>query len=186
MTYQTDFSIEELTNPNPTILGQISTVRREMGEAMLPGMISYIQMLLDGGIEKLVVFAHHKSVIAGLKEKLSKYNPVVIQGSTPSKKRQEAIDGFQEDVSIRLFIGQLNAAGTGITLTAASDVVLAEASWVPGENEQAVDRCHRIGQRGSVLARYLVVEGSISEKIISRSLKKHQTTHAALDSLIEE
>ncbi|MGI9251298.1 MAG: DEAD/DEAH box helicase [Pseudohongiellaceae bacterium] len=178
-----DFSLDDLMNPNPQIMGQISTVRREMGEAMVPGMMKHIEMLLDGGVEKLVVFAHHRSVMDELMERMGQLDisAVRLSGSTPKAQRQNAIDDFQADPTVQVFLGQLTAAGVGITLTAASHVLLAEASWVPGENEQAVDRCHRIGQKNSVLAQYLVVEGSISEKIMSRAIEKHHVIHSTLD-----
>lgn len=178
-----DFRIDDLIQPDAALFGQISTLRREMGEAMLPGMVRHICMVLDGGVEKVVVFAHHRSVLKGLYDELSdKWGRVVgITGSTSMAARQNAVDTFQRDPDVRIFLGQITAAGTGITLTAASHVILAEASWVPGENEQAVDRCHRIGQKSSVLAQFLVAEGSISEKILGRAIEKHHVTHKALD-----
>ncbi len=184
-----DFSVDDLINPNPTLFGQISTIRREMGEAMVPGIFSHIKMLIDGGVDKLIVFAHHNSVMDQLMDLMSGTNhihAVRLSGKTPKKQRQEAIDSFQDDPGINVFLGQLTAAGVGITLTASSHVLLAEASWVPGENEQAVDRAHRIGQKSAVLAQYLVVEGSISEKILSRAIEKHHVVHTVLDKGVGE
>lgn len=167
--------------------GAISTARRLMGEAMAPQAAGHCAMLLDGGVEKLVVFAHHRGVMDTLEAKLAAYRLVRIDGSTSPRGRHEAIERFRHDPKARLFLGQLQAAGVGIDglQDVASHAVFAEASWVPGENEQCVDRLHRIGQAGSVLAQFLVAAGSLSERILGRAIEKAQITHKVLDGAPE-
>jgi SWI/SNF-related matrix-associated actin-dependent regulator 1 of chromatin subfamily A len=81
-----------------------------------------------------------------------------------------------------VFIGQLDAAGVGISLTAASTVVFAEMSWVPGTMVQCEDRLHRIGQRDSVLVQYLVLDGSLDARISKTLLRKTAIIDQALDA----
>ena len=99
---------------------------------------------------------------------------VSITGDTPSKKRQESIDRFQTYPAVRLFVGSITACAEGITLTAASRVVFVEQDWRPSKNEQAIDRAHRIGQRDTVFAQFLVFEGSLDARMAKMNLGKKQ------------
>jgi SWI/SNF-related matrix-associated actin-dependent regulator 1 of chromatin subfamily A len=132
-------------------------------------------------VDKVVVFAYHKDVIEGLKNGLESHSPVTISGDTASSKRQEVVDRFQTDPKTRVFIGQITAAGTGITLTAASTVVFVETSWVPGEIAQAEDRCHRIGQKDSVLVQFLVFAGTLEEHQLRAVVDKKITIEKIVD-----
>lgn len=124
--------------------------------------------------EKVVVFVHHrnayKKIETFLKKKKIKY--VGISGGTPSKKRNEAERDFQTDKDVRVFLGTIGAARESLTLTAANDVVFLEMNWVPGYLTQAEDRCHRIGQEGSVNIYYLVLNESIDINMVNTIMKK--------------
>jgi SWI/SNF-related matrix-associated actin-dependent regulator 1 of chromatin subfamily A len=89
---------------------------------------------------------------------------VTLTGDHNQTQRQTAVETFQAG-DADVFIGTIGAAGVGITLTAASHVVFAELSWVPGDVSQAEDRCHRIGQQDSVLIQHLVVDGSLDARM---------------------
>ena len=167
-----DFSAEDIMKHGVPVGTALPKIRREMGEAKLPLAVNYIKDVLDGGVEKVVVFAHHTSVNEGLFEALKAYNPVIITGKVSAVNRQERVVAFQNDPAVRVFIGNIQAAGTGLTLTASSDVIFVESSWVPGENEQASDRCHRIGQKGNVMIHSLVVVGSIDATIMGAAATK--------------
>lgn len=158
-----------LEKPDAVISGEMATVRRELGEAKLSQSISHIKDLMAGGVEKIVVFAYHKAVCEGLHQAFEEEGAVLVYGGTSTINRKEHVDRFQTDDKTRVFVGQLQAAGTGLTLTAASTVVFVENSWVPGEMDQAVDRCHRIGQDNKVTAQVLVVKDSI-DHVIMRSM----------------
>jgi SWI/SNF-related matrix-associated actin-dependent regulator 1 of chromatin subfamily A len=150
----------------------LAEARRELGEEKVKQSIDYIITKLDGGHKKIIVFAHHKKVIEDLEKGLKNYNPAVIKGSTPVGNRQDEVDKFQNDNDCRVFIGNILAAGVGITLTSSSYVIFVEFSYVPGENSQAIDRAHRIGQVNPVLAEFLVYENSLDENIILKHIKK--------------
>ncbi len=151
---------------------ELSEMRRELGERKVSRAVAYIATQLDSGHEKIVVFAHHKKVIQGLADGLERFGVVSLTGDTPGTERESLIHKFQNNKGIRVFIGSVTAAGVGITLTAASYGIFVEFSWVPGENEQAEDRMHRIGQKECVMIDYLVHEKSLDERILKVLRKK--------------
>ena len=167
--------------------GHISTLRYELGVATAPLFARLIRDRLEGGVDKIGVFAHHKDVVNILVEALQGYNPRWITGETSMVNRQAAVHAFANDPEVRVFIGNIQASGTGVDglQKSASEVVFAEASWVPGENEQCVDRFHRIGQKNAVNATFFVVEGSLGERILRSSIRKAGTTKQALDASME-
>lgn len=115
--------------------------------------------------DKLVVFCTHTEALNIIVEAF-KEKTVYIDGSVSQNKRQEAIDKFQTDDTIKLFVGNIKAAGVGITLTAAHATATLEFGWTPGEHDQAESRVHRIGQKSDkVLAYYLLASGTIDEEI---------------------
>jgi SWI/SNF-related matrix-associated actin-dependent regulator 1 of chromatin subfamily A len=155
-------------------------VRREMAEAIVPSAREYISNLIEDGLDKVVVFGHHVNAMHQLCNNLKKYNPVMIIGSTPPVARQKAVDDFQNDPNVRIFLGN-EAAEEGITLTAAQDVVLVEPEFVPGKETQRADRVHRIGQSGLVTVHMLAIEGSIAADIMSKAIDKQADINLALD-----
>ena len=161
----------------------ISTVRRMMGEAMAPQAADFIDMTLDGGVDKVVVFAWHKSVVKLLRDALDKYNPLVIDGNTSAVGKYRAVQEFRTDPARRLVIGNIMAVGTGTDglQDVCQHAIFAEPDWVPGNNQQCVDRLHRIGQRGSVVAQFLVAPGSFAEKILGDAIGKLHDINEALD-----
>jgi SWI/SNF-related matrix-associated actin-dependent regulator 1 of chromatin subfamily A len=143
---------------------EIATKRRSLGLLKVKHIVDYINTLLSSR-DKVVLFLYHKEVISAVAEALGSLC-AVISGETPAKKRQDIIDAFQKNDNPRVFIGQIAAAGTGITLTAASICVFGELSWTPAEVAQAIDRLHRIGQKEVVEVHYLIGEGTLDEQII--------------------
>lgn len=121
--------------------------------------------LESGALDKVFVAAHHLAVIEGIEQRLHKFGTVVITGGVPKAERQRRIDRFQTDPAVRVFVGQLAAAGVGATLTAAAEGVFVEMSFVPGENTQVADRIHRIGQTRSVRVRFISLAGTADEDV---------------------
>lgn len=148
----------------------LSEMRRELGEKKAPIAAEYIRTRLESH-KKIIVFAHHKDVITILEEELSEYGVLKIIGATPKNKRQGIVDQFHEDESKRIFLAS-GAAREGLTIIASSYVIFVEFDWVPGNNEQSIDRAHRIGQKKSVLADFLVFENSLDEKILKSHMSK--------------
>lgn len=144
-------------------LTKITYLRKLAVEAVLEDSIAWIKDFLETG-EKIIVFAIHKDIISILQNEFKK-KCVVVDGSTSLPNRQKAVTDFQNKKEITVFIGNIQAAGVGITLTAASTVVFLELPWTPGELEQASDRCHRIGQKNAVNIYYLLGQDTIEEKL---------------------
>lgn len=162
-------------------LVRIEKLKQEAVRQKLPSAVQWIRDHLENE-GKLVVFATHQFVVDELMQELGEYNPVAIDGRTPQKRRQGIVDRFQTDDDCRVFVGNIKAAGVGITLTAASATCFVELGWTPGEMEQAEDRIHRIGQEAdSVMAYYLVAERTIEEEIAELLDSKRRILTEILD-----
>jgi SWI/SNF-related matrix-associated actin-dependent regulator 1 of chromatin subfamily A len=131
--------------------------------------------------EKIVVFAHHHDVIDQIYEEFKDIS-VKMTGETKLDDRQTAIEQFQKNPNVKLFIGSTQAAGLGITLTAADHIVFAELDWVPANITQAEDRLHRIGQKNIVTVQHLVLEGSIDAYMAKKVVEKQEVIEKALDT----
>jgi SWI/SNF-related matrix-associated actin-dependent regulator 1 of chromatin subfamily A len=97
------------------------------------------------------------------------------------------IEAFQDKSSVKIFFGGIKSAGIGITLTAASNVLFLDYSWVPADHEQAADRCHRIGQTAESISIYqLYAKNSIDEKMKNLLESKKAIFSKLFDEQIEE
>lgn len=169
---------------NPVAFQAISDIRRVHAERKLPQAIDYIKDLLDQSDKdfKLVVFAHHRASVEGLSAALKDYGVVTVMGGMSAQSIQDCVKAFQNSSKVRVFVGNLQAAGEGLTLTAAHHVVIVEPSWVPGEIHQAADRCHRLTTKFPVTVDLLTVQGSIDARMLLRVLEKTET----IDQVIKE
>lgn len=154
----------------------LSTLRRLTGLAKARAVGQLVaNELRNKAYEQVVIFAQHTAVIDRVARELEQWNPVRVTGSVPPARRQAAIDDFQAGRA-KVFLGQLQAASTAITLTAAHHVVFVECSWVPDENLQAAKRCHRFGQNRPVFVRVAGLAGSIDDAVagvITRKLRSN-------------
>jgi SWI/SNF-related matrix-associated actin-dependent regulator 1 of chromatin subfamily A len=135
------------------INGMISRVRYQVGMNKVPAVIEYLR----GCAGKTLVFAYHHDVIERLVEALGDRGVTGFTGGSSLKERDRAKNKFQDDPTCQFFVGNIEAAGQGITLTAARHVVFAEPDWRGTYLEQAEDRAHRIGQNHPVLVTYLLL-----------------------------
>lgn len=164
---------------NARTLVEIEGLKQLAVQGKLSQAIEWIQTFLESE-KKLVIFANHKFVIDELMTIFS-HIAVKIDGTVTGENRQKAVDDFQTNDKIRIFIGNIKAAGVGLTLTAASDVVFLELPWTPSDLTQAEDRCHRIGQKNSVHIHYLLAHNTIEEKIAKLIDSKRQVITKILD-----
>ncbi len=145
---------------------------RLTGLAKAPALCERLSVDLDGGTDKVVVFAWHVDVVDALMDGLSAYRPIVLDGSTPAGMRDRLVRQFQGEKANRVFIGNIKAAGVGLDLTAACEAVFAEMSWVPGDNEQAAARITGLNQKRAARVRYAVLAGSVDERFVSVNARK--------------
>ena len=159
----------------------LSRTRHAQALRKVEAAIEHISNAIEAS-GKVVVFAHHKDVVAQLADRLSSFGAVTLTGDTPNEARQSAVERFQGDETCRVFIGSIAAAGVGLTLTRASHVIFVELDWVPANLTQAEDRCHRIGQTESVLVQHLVLDGSLDAKMARLITEKQDVADMALDT----
>jgi len=161
----------------------VPTLRKHIGKQKVEPIVKLVKKELEEGVyNKVVIFAIHREVIRTLARDLEAYNPCVVHGQTHVEGRQREIDSFQNDPTCQIFIGNIMAAGTAIELTAAHNIIFLEQDWVPGNNAQAVMRCHRIGQTHPVLCRFIGIENTIDERISSVLNRKTQELIKIFDS----
>jgi SNF2 family DNA or RNA helicase len=126
--------------------------------------IEWIKTFLDSG-EKLIVFGTHRSTIGAIMREFSDCAVSVIGGMNAEVK-DAAVTAFQNDQDVRLFVGNIQAAGVGLTLTAASNVAFLELADGPEMLKQCEDRACRIGQENAVNCWYLLAENTIDGKMV--------------------
>lgn len=173
-------SIEQLQEVRRTFFADISRARHITALAKAPLAAAYIRDLAQ---PKIVVMCWHKDVAQRIAQEFSE-ECVVVTGDTPLEERQQAVESFQNDPKVTVFIGTMRAAGTGLTLTAASNIVFVELDWTPGVMAQAEDRVHRIGQKDFVNVIYLVFDHSLDARIAKTLLEKQENISQALDMSI--
>ena len=175
----TEAEIAEMRAGVNMAFGELAKLRQATALAKVPLVIEHIRSVLeDAG--KIVVFAHHRAVIAELAEPFEDA-AVTLTGDDDPASRQAAVDRFQTDESCQLFIGSITAAGFGLTLTAAAHVLFAELDWVPAHLTQAEDRTHRIGQQDSVLVQHLVLQDSLDARMVGTLIKKQRVIDKVVD-----
>ena len=169
---------------NAQALAEIEGLKQLAVKGKLKQCINWIRDFLESD-EKLVVFATHKFVIEALMKAFPKI-AVKVDGSVTGKNRQLAVDSFQKLSTVRLFVGNIKAAGVGITLTAASNVAFIELPWTNGDLSQACDRVHRIGTKFTVNIYYLLAANTIEERIAKLIDKKSKIVDSVLDGKVTE
>ncbi len=172
-------AVAELKSLTLLAFTEIAKLRHKTALAKIPQVVSHIQDTLEQQ-DKVVVFAHHRDVIEAIQMEFKEIS-VVLTGETSIEDRQKAVDQFQTDDKIKLFIGSIKASGVGITLTASSHVIFTELDWTPASISQAEDRTHRIGQTNSVLIQHLVLDGSLDSNMAKMLVEKQSIIDAAMD-----
>lgn len=149
--------------PRRLLLAEVAKLRHAAALAKIPAAIAHAESVLETG-EKLVVFTCHQAVVDAVTGHFGA-RAVRVTGAETAVQRQAAVDRFQQDLEVRVFVGNLVAAGTGVSLTAATQVLFVDYSFVPAEHLQAEDRPYRIGQHNAVTVTYLSAVGTLDEEI---------------------
>lgn len=162
---------------------EFAEFRRLCGMAKAQQVVELLERELeDGALDKVVVFAHHRAVVDLIAAGLERFGIRTITGASSPVERNRAVASFQTDARVRVMVSNIVAGGVGVTLTAASDVVFAEQSWVPGENAQAANRCHRIGQTERVRVRFTALAGTLDATITQALRRKAQMIQEVLET----
>lgn len=172
-------AVEALNSQIRHAFTEIAAARKRVALAKVDKVVEHVENMLDSGIEKILVWAHHHEVtdkiVAGLGAMRS-------DGRDSLETRQANVDAFQNDPSKRVMVCGIHAMAEGHTLTAASHAVFAELDWVPAKMSQCEDRCHRIGQTESVLIQHLVLDGSLDAQMAQTLVEKQDIADRGLDA----
>ncbi|RWZ46537.1 DEAD/DEAH box helicase [Labedella phragmitis] len=160
----------------------VFTMVRKIGQAKA-GLAADYTAQLARSVGKVVFFAKHIDVMDQAERVFQSrgIGTVSIRGDQQAIARQQAIDAFNTDDSVSIAVCSLTAAGVGVNLQAASNVVLAELSWTAAEQTQAIDRVHRIGQDEPVTAWRIIAAHTIDTKIAELIDSKQGLAARALD-----
>lgn len=160
---------EALILPDRAPTGSVARARRALGMLKVPYALDLIaREMNDSPREKRIVFAYHRDVLAQLRAGFAPFGVAYIDGSTSLKDREAAERAFQTDPSVRVFVGQNEAAGLSLTLTAAHRVDLVEPDWRTDFNVQDGKRAHRFGQEQSVVVRMLSMADTLDEALVAQ------------------
>jgi len=162
-------------------LSKTGYLRRLIIKNKMKYVIDWIDDFLHESDEKLVLLGCHTEPIEQLCKRYAKVHVRVDGTVTSMKKRKLAVDKFQNDPNCRLFIGNIEAAGEGLTLTAASHLAFFEIDWVPARHAQGEARIHRISQDNHCFIYYLVAQGTVEERIVSVVEEKSGNLNQILD-----
>uniref|UniRef100_A0A671YZ72 Zinc finger RANBP2-type containing 3 n=1 Tax=Sparus aurata TaxID=8175 RepID=A0A671YZ72_SPAAU len=170
-------------NPFTQVMSLVTQMYKQTAIAKAGAVKDYIKMMLEAEQLKFLVFAHHLTMLQACTEAVieAKAGYIRIDGSVPSSERIHLVNKFQSDPETRVAILSIQAAGQGLTLTAASHVVFAELYWNPGHIKQAEDRAHRIGQTTSVNVHYLIAKGTFDTVMWSMLNRKETVTGCTLN-----
>ena len=144
--------------------GKLERLKQAAVSGKLPALISFVRELISKG-DKVVVFSRYRDALASLADELKDAGAVSLNGDSTPEERADAEKRFQSDESCRVFLGQLVAAGTALTLTAGTHAVFLDLSWNPADHRQAMDRIHRRGQTRPVTAHFFLAEGTVDEDV---------------------
>lgn len=130
---------------------------------------------------KVIIFSNWITGVNKAVQRLQKYNPVIITGEVSDIDRQSAVHKFQNDDSVKVICCTIEAAGVGITLVAATEVIFLDEPWGNANKEQAIDRCHRIGTTSTVTIHTLMSYGTYDEDVHDIVLGKKQMAETIVD-----
>ena len=193
VTNEIKANIDQITiAPNP--LAQLIRLRQATGypgiltslnveSAKLNRMEEIVEEATSSG-SKVVIFSNWTQITDEIKRRLVNYHPAIITGSTADNERQAMVDKFQNDDKCKVIIGTIGAMGTGLTLTAGTVEIFLDEPWNRALKDQAVDRCHRIGQKTNVTIYTIMCKDTIDERIHNLVEKKGAMSDCIVDGKI--
>jgi len=138
---------------------KLMKVRKVISNEKVKQTIEFVENIIEQG-KKVIIFTNFTDTLQTIYQHFGK-QAVYLDGSCNKVQRQFAVDQFQDNEKITVFVGNLKAAGVGLTLTSAEAVIMNDLSFVPAEHAQAEDRAYRYGQKNNVLVYYPLFENTI-------------------------
>ena len=163
---------------------KLMKVRKVIANEKVKQTIEFAENILEQG-KKIIIFTNFTDTLQTIYQHFGK-QAVYLDGSCSNAVRQQAVDQFQNNEKITVFVGNLKAAGVGLTLTAAEVVIMNDLSFVPAEHSQAEDRAYRYGQKSNVLVYYPIFENTIEGAIYNILNKKKQIIRTVMGDQIQE
>lgn len=178
------------STPNP--LSQLIRLRQATGytgilstDVQVSAKLDHMEELVEEAVangKKVVIFSNWTQITDEAYRRLSKkYNGIVITGTTKDSERQSYVNDFQTNSAVKFALGTIGAMGTGIDLYAGTIEIFLDIPWTMGVYQQAVDRCHRIGQKNNVTIYNLICKNTIDERIQEIVNKKGQLSDSLID-----
>ena len=149
---------------------KLTKVRQIIAEEKISSTIELCENIIEQG-KKVIIFTNFTNSLQKLVEHFGK-QCVFLDGSCSQPQRQYAVDQFQNNDKINVFVGNIKAAGVGITLTAAEAVIMNDLSFLPSDHSQSEDRAYRYGQKSNVSVYYPIFENTIEGVIYDILSKK--------------
>lgn len=148
--------------------------------AKMQRMVELVEDIVANN-QKAIIFSNWTSITEVAVKLLSKYNPAYITGDVKQEERMNEVDRFQNDERCKVIIGTIGAMGTGLTLTSAQNVIFLDEPWTKALKNQAEDRAHRIGTKGTVSIITLMCQDTIDDRIHDLIEKKGKMSDALID-----
>lgn len=170
-------------------------LRQATADAKIPAVTNFIRDTLDSLMneecsEKIIIFAHHTTMMHAIRDELAKYKCestpldfIYIDGGVTPNLRNDLADHFRVDLKCRVAVLSMQACGTGLNFTCASNVMFAELDWNPSTHLQCEDRVHRMGQQMTCSIQYLLAEGTSDTEIWPLLQEKMVVTTTMLNSM---
>jgi SNF2 family DNA or RNA helicase len=162
-------------------LVKLSVLRRLAAKGKMDSIKEWVKTQIEAG-EKVVIAAHHRDVVDFL---ANEFGGLKIQGGMDVQDVEKAKKEFQtlSTEEAPVIVLSMQAAKTGHTLTAAQKVLFVELPWTPADVDQLYSRCHRLGQKGSVMVTYAIATGTVDEQIYDLIQSKRSIVNAAVEGL---
>ena len=176
-------------NPNESSsltvqFSKLMKVRKVIANEKTKQTIEFVENILEQG-KKVIIFTNFTDTLQTVYQHFNKH-AVYLDGSCSNAVRQQAVDKFQNDEKVTVFVGNLKASGVGLTLTAAEVVIMNDLSFVPAEHSQAEDRAYRYGQKSNVLVYYPIYDNTIEGAIYDILNKKKEIIRTVMGDQIQE
>jgi SWI/SNF-related matrix-associated actin-dependent regulator 1 of chromatin subfamily A len=157
---------------------KLTKVRQIIADEKITQTIELAENIIEQD-KKVIIFCNFTNSLNKILEHFGK-TAVKLDGSMSKTERQFSVDQFQENEKIKVFVGNIKAAGVGITLTSAEAVIMNDLSFLPSDHSQAEDRAYRYGQKSNVLVYYPIFENTIEGIIYDILNKKKQVISTVL------